>query len=687
MPAYDAFISYSHSKDKPIAASLQSVIQKIGKRWYERRTARVFRDDTSLSATPQLWPSIERALAESAHLILLASPEAAASPWIAKEVQYWLDHKSTETLLIGQTAGDLSWNDERGDFEWSSETPLPKVLKSRFVGEPKWVDLRAYREGGDSRDAKFIDLSADFASAIRGLPKEDLMSEEVRQQRRARRLAVGAAASLLVLTIAALGAAGLAAWQWRVAGLQRDRAEHTLSLATNTANDLIFELAQKFKGLSGVPAPVVKDLLDRARKLQDQLLSAGEGNSLLRRSQGAALLATARIFLELGETQNALASAEQAQSIFKNLVLAEPEVLQWQRDYASSIRIVGDVMLEKGNLASADSHYRESVTLVERLVETNPGNKELKRDMMESYEGLANCQTAQGNLPEALKTFNLGMEIATERATAGTPEAQRNLSIFHAHVAKVLFAQEDLEAASQHFLDSVAIDERLASGNPENLERQRDLAVSLDNVGDVLIHQSNFPGALRYFRRGLAIRERVAATDLTNAFWQRDIVASLNRISNILLAQNDLELSLQSARDSLERVKALVKKDPNNAGWQRDLAFGHQTVASVLVEQTNLKEALEHYRAALDIHRRLSSNDLSNNEWRGNIAAALSAIGDVLWADGSKAEALASFREALSVLESLIQRDPTNRLRQRQAETLRARIAGAEAQDVSLKNP
>ena len=75
MPVYNAFISYSHAKDKPITAALQSVIQKLGKAWYQRRAARVFRDDTSLSATPHLWPSIERALSQSGHLILLASPE------------------------------------------------------------------------------------------------------------------------------------------------------------------------------------------------------------------------------------------------------------------------------------------------------------------------------------------------------------------------------------------------------------------------------------------------------------------------------------------------------------------------------------------------------------------------------------------------------------------------------------
>ena len=79
MAVYHAFISYSHAQDKSIAAALQSAVQKLGKPWYRRRALRVFRDDTSLSATPQLWPSIEQALGISRYFVLLASAEAAAS--------------------------------------------------------------------------------------------------------------------------------------------------------------------------------------------------------------------------------------------------------------------------------------------------------------------------------------------------------------------------------------------------------------------------------------------------------------------------------------------------------------------------------------------------------------------------------------------------------------------------------
>ena len=255
VPTYDAFISYSHAKDKPIAAALQSVIQKLGKAWYQRRAVRVFRDDTSLSATPHLWPSIQNALAESGHLIMLASPEAASSPWISREVEYWLEHKTPDTIFIGLTAGELAWDEKKQDFKWSARTPLPNALKRRFETEPKWVDLRAYRDGADPRSAKFIDLGADFASAIRGVPKEDLMSEEIRQERRTRRIAVGVAGFVLVL-------AGLAILQWRTA--EAERALKAEQLRQTQINESKFLGTRARELAAGGNAELARSFLSRA---------------------------------------------------------------------------------------------------------------------------------------------------------------------------------------------------------------------------------------------------------------------------------------------------------------------------------------------------------------------------------------------------------------------------------------
>jgi hypothetical protein len=62
---YGAFISYSHAADGRLAPAIQSALQRFAKPWYRLRAVRIFRDQTSLAATPALWPSIEKALAES----------------------------------------------------------------------------------------------------------------------------------------------------------------------------------------------------------------------------------------------------------------------------------------------------------------------------------------------------------------------------------------------------------------------------------------------------------------------------------------------------------------------------------------------------------------------------------------------------------------------------------------------
>jgi hypothetical protein len=208
---YDAFISYSHARDRHVAAALQRAIQTLGKPWYKRRALWVFRDDTSLSAAPGLWGAIEQALSKSRYLILLASPEARDSVWVGREVEYWLKHKSADTLLIALTGSDLAWDAHARDFRWSSATPLPPMLKARIREEPKWVDLRSFRDKRTlqrQRSRKFANLTADLAAAIHGMPKEDLLTEEIRQKKWDLRLVSALAAMLLAV-------AATAAWLWK----------------------------------------------------------------------------------------------------------------------------------------------------------------------------------------------------------------------------------------------------------------------------------------------------------------------------------------------------------------------------------------------------------------------------------------------------------------------------------------
>lgn len=235
---YDAFISYSHRLDAAIAARLQAGLQRFAKPWYQARALRVFRDQTSLAASPDLWATIEQALDSSRWLILMASPESAQSPWVAKEIGWWRVHRPASHILIAVTDGDLVWDASACDLDWAASTALSKeALGHAFGQEPRWVDLRWARAHADSlrtADPRFQDAVADLAATIRELPKDSLIGEHIRQRRRTiRSLVAGLAALVILLVFAALAAV--------VAQRQRDRAvrEETVATAGQLASTAI----------------------------------------------------------------------------------------------------------------------------------------------------------------------------------------------------------------------------------------------------------------------------------------------------------------------------------------------------------------------------------------------------------------------------------------------------------------
>src|ERR1700748_1820957 len=144
--AYNAFISYSHTADVTLAAALQSALHSFAKPWYRLRALHIFRDQTNLAVNPALWSSIRDALDQSLFFILLASPEAAASPWVAKETEYWIDRNGPSHIRIVLTGGTLTWDHSRASFQPEHTNALPACLLRSFPEEPLFLDLRWARD-------------------------------------------------------------------------------------------------------------------------------------------------------------------------------------------------------------------------------------------------------------------------------------------------------------------------------------------------------------------------------------------------------------------------------------------------------------------------------------------------------------------------------------------------------------
>ena len=143
----------------------------------------------------------------------------AASPWCSRELQWWLDNRSTERMLLAVVDGDVVWDRARGDFDSSATTALHKSLSGRFHEEPLYVDLRWARRADSLtlRNLQFRDAVLSLSATIRGIAKDKLDGEDVRQLRRTRRLVRAGVTAIVIV-------AALAVWQAIVATLERNTA-------------------------------------------------------------------------------------------------------------------------------------------------------------------------------------------------------------------------------------------------------------------------------------------------------------------------------------------------------------------------------------------------------------------------------------------------------------------------------
>ncbi len=236
---YKAFLSYSHAADEDLAADVQSALHRFAKPWTQTRAIRTFRDTTNLAVAPSLWGSIVKALDDSEFFILMASPEAARSPWVEREVAYWLHSRASENLaqnfMIVLTDGSLVWNTdlEKPDFDWNQTNSLPPSLKDVFHQEPRYVDLSWAKASHDRslRNLKFRGAIADLATPLHGRDKDELDGEDVRQHNKTTHFRKLAFSSVIVLLVISAGMTVYAMIQSSRAGQQQRRAEANAIIA------------------------------------------------------------------------------------------------------------------------------------------------------------------------------------------------------------------------------------------------------------------------------------------------------------------------------------------------------------------------------------------------------------------------------------------------------------------------
>ncbi len=462
-------------------------------------------------------------------------------------------------------------------------------------------------------------------------------------QRIARRTGVG--------LVVALALAGLAGWQWRVAQHQRDRAERSLTLATETADGLVFDLAQKFRNVAGVPKGVIKDMLDKARSLQEQLLGAGEASAKLTANHAAALGEIAVTELSLGETPTALKLAGEAREVYQRLVDAAPDDLRYVHDLAYTDETIGDIKQRQGDFDGAEAAYNRARS----TIGGGRADPRLRRDQSLILQDLGAAKRERGDLDAALALYREGLTIAQSLTDAAPDDkaSRHGLAVAHRSVGDVLLQRKAIDAAAAEFDASSAIAARLAAENPDDTLLQRDATLSQERLGDTLFAKRDYVGAMKAYNDGEATAVSLSAADPGNLEWRYDVAIGRIEIGDTQLALADLAGAQKSFADAVAIDKALTAHDATNAEWRLSYWTALDRLGGALAKGGDAKAALAPQRDALAVAEAAAARAPADADWARRVAQSSGKVGEALLATGDLDGALAADREAMARLDAL----------------------------------
>jgi tetratricopeptide (TPR) repeat protein len=392
---YKAFLSYSH-KDAAIAARLHRKLEayRMPKRLVGRATPRgpvparlapIFRDREEMAASTDLSETVRAALAESGALIVLCSPDAAASMWVAEEIATFRALHPGAPVLAAIVAG----------------TPpdcFPEPLRTRGPDgawhEPLATDLR---RSGDGRHLGLLKLVA----GLTGVGLDNLVQRDAhRRIRRVTAITVAALAAMLIM--AALTAVALGARQ--EADRQRAEAEGLIEF-------MLTDLRDRLKGVGR---------LDALTAVNERALRYYGSRSDLAELSDESLARRARILQAIGDDEidghdfdaAMLAFHEAYQTTVEQLSRA-PNDPRRIFEHSKSDLGIGRVYESRDDWPAAQRRFEAFATAARRLVAIGPNNPDYMLKAASSEVELGNFhlkgsrdyQSAQRSYSTAVEWF------------------------------------------------------------------------------------------------------------------------------------------------------------------------------------------------------------------------------------------------------------------------------------------
>jgi tetratricopeptide (TPR) repeat protein len=604
---YYAFLSYSH-RDEAIAEWLQAELEQFkvpralsGKLTANgvipRRLSPIFRDEHELAAADDLGEEIEEALAASQFLIVLCSPEAAASRWTNAEIEAFKRVRPEGCVFAAIVSGEPFASEMPGREQ---EECFPPALRHKFDRRGRPTARRAeplaadFRESGDGRRMGFLKLVA----GMLGIGLDELVRREA--TRRHRRLAWLTAASLAGMAVTST----LAFTAIRSRDEARDQRRQAEGLIGFMLGDLTAKLEPigKLDALDGVGSRVLA-------YYHNQPIADLSDGALSQRSQALSLMAG--VATQRGNSESALRLYREAMAGTAEAIRRDPSDPQRLFEHAQNVFYVGQIALTRGQLDEAATQFAEYKRLADQMVSLDPNNMKYR------------------------------MEVQNASADLGT----------------VRMGQRQFAQAASLFGQALRTIEALATADPKNREYQQSLVEALTWSADAERDAGHIDQAVSLRERHVALLTGLLSQTGDVAFRQR-LVTAERKLGLLYAMRGQDDLAEQHTRAAVAQGDALVAIEPNNSKWLEYSALAKNNLAYVLAINGKTDEALRQNDTSCSIISRLIAKDPKLRDWRADYRECFIMRGYIGLAKGAKADAANAAQQALRIGTSIKSNDP-----------------------------
>jgi hypothetical protein len=540
---YKAYISYSHRDDKwaswlhnvlesyRVPRKLVGTVTDVGK--VPARVSPVFRDRDDLSAADDLGGIVQQALEDSENLIVVCSPQSAASQWVNEEIHHFarLGRKDQIYCIIvdGDPAG-----------AGTASACFPEALAEIGMLEPLAADVRQWADGKNLSKLKII-------SGMLGLPLDQLRRRDLQKRQKIWAFASVAALAIAVVMVTAV-TSQITAQQ------RRDSGE---SLVASKLSELrtILNLKDDPEDLVRLHQWSEKDLrelIDQAGADKNALISS----AMKLRKQGNDLYLS-------GALNEALEKQRQSWAL-----LAE----SYRRDRSNQATFfelgqaefyIGQTRFDQGELEKAEYAFMSYAEITRRLILLQPENADWVLEMAYALNNLGALQEKlDANNPERHLQLTQSALDYNQIALVLDPTSdyyKSELGQSYAFHADAQIGVCDLEGALQSRQKNVVLEQEILEKDDENIQKIRRLAFAMSGYAIVKEQTGHIDEAIASHQKTLELLVRVLLQNPNDKNTIRDTLMRKSRLAilrgfsdELDVAWDEIELLNEEWRDFFE---------------------------------------------------------------------------------------------------------------------------------------